>query len=162
MFESSDGKRRAQALPSRLFTNSLPLTPGAISQSKLERSERCWQSEALLPLQKQWSNETKIMILYDQYTCRHIGLNLVLEWYVTLYWKKANDKNLVLENVATPNTRYGWIWRTKTGWKSTKNCQYRVLPFPVYVPVYSYRDKLSPVVTLSISLEKQSLVKVWI
>ena len=41
MFESSDGKRRAQALPSRLFTNSLPLTPGAISQIKLERSERC-------------------------------------------------------------------------------------------------------------------------
>ena len=105
MFESSDGKHRAQALPSRLFTNSLPLT--TISQSKLELSERCWQSEAL-PLPKQRSNETKIVILYDQYTCRHIAKKKlkILKLYITEWSHKSNNKGFINMHCTIWHYRY--------------------------------------------------------
>ena len=40
----------------------------------------------------------------------------------------SNDQDLVLENVAPPNTRYAWNGGRKLVENNTKNCQYRRIP----------------------------------
>ena len=89
----------------------------------------CWCN--LVPPESRNIGKQVFVVLDIILTFFQYKVNLVLEWYITLYWKKSNDQYLVLENIATPNTRYAWILMTKTGWKArTKNCHYRVLSFP--------------------------------